>query len=150
MAVFVECDGNMKLISANDPRRWMQQIEVTDLLFRVKRTLNRQWTMMTRRGEHRFVPGAGKMQIQFGLPAPCECLVRNRVQSVSLISMRVFAYKKVCLSASGKGSYEKLMEKGATIRRPNEVYSNTRGIQSRPVITSSTRKIRPKIAPSRQ
>jgi len=110
MAVFVECDGNMKLIPANDPRRWMQQIEVADVLFRVKRALNCQWTMMTRRGEHRFVPGAGKMQFQFGLPASCECLVRNRVQSVSPISMRVFAYKKVCLSATGNRSYEKLMD----------------------------------------
>lgn len=110
MAVFVECDGNMKLIPANDPRRWMQQIEVADVFFRVKRALNCQWTMMTRRGEHRFVPGAGKMQFQFGLPASCECLVRNRVQSVSPISMRVFAYKKVCLSASGNRSYEKLMD----------------------------------------
>ena len=110
MAVFVERDGNMKLIPSNDSRRWMQQIEMTDVLFRVKRALDRQWTMMTRRGQHRFVPGAGKVQIQFGLPAPCECLVRNRIQSVSLISMRVFACKKVCLSASGNRSYEKLMD----------------------------------------
>ena len=99
----------------------MKQIEVADVLFRVKRALNCQWTLMTRRGEHRVVPSAGEMQIQFGLPAPWECLVRNRVQSVSLISMRVFAYKKVCLSTSGNRSYEKLMDKGATIRRPTRV-----------------------------
>ena len=121
MAVFVERYGDMELISADDPRRWMKQIKMADVFFGVKWALNRQWTMMTRRGEHRFVPGAGKMQSQFGLPAPCECLVRNRVQSVSPISMRVFAYKKVCLSASGNRSYEKLMDKGATIRRPTRV-----------------------------
>lgn len=149
MAVFVERDGNMKLIPANDPRRWMQQIEVADVLFRVKRALNCQWTMMTRRGEHRFVPGAGKMQFQFGLPASCECLVRNRVQSVSPISMRVFAYKKYASAHREIDHMRSLWIKGRQYAAQGD-YSKTRGIQIRPVITSSTRKIRPKIAPSRQ
>ena len=110
MAAGVKVSANCQLITADDAAGRVKQIEVTGLFFRVKRALNCQWTMMTRRGEHRFVPGAGKMQFQFGLPASCECLVRNRVQSVSPISMRVFAYKKVCLSASGNRSYEKLMD----------------------------------------
>lgn len=150
MAVFVERYGDMELISADDPRRWMKQIKMADVFFGVKWALNRQWTMMTRRGEHRFVPGAGKMQIQFGLPAPCECLVRNRVQSVSLISMRVFAYKKYASAHREIDHMRSLWIKGRQYVAPPWFYSKTRGIQTRPVITSSTRKIRPKIAPSRQ
>ena len=59
----------MKLIPANDPRRWMQQIEVADVLFRVKRALDGQRADVLGAGENGLAAGLVKAEIQRGLPA---------------------------------------------------------------------------------
>lgn len=91
MAVFVQRDGNLQLIAADNAAGRMEEVEMANLFFRVKRSLNCQGTHMACVGEYRFVRGMAKPQVEFGLPAPCRCLVRNGFQSVSLMSVRVFA-----------------------------------------------------------
>lgn len=64
---------------------------MANIVLRIKRPLNRQGTDVVCASEHRSMRGMAKPQVEFGLPAPCWCLVRNGIQSVSLIRVRVFA-----------------------------------------------------------
>ncbi|BCU47147.1 hypothetical protein CIAM_06680 [Citrobacter amalonaticus] len=64
---------------------------MANIVLRIKWPLNRQGTDVACVREHRFVRGMAKPQVEYGLPAPCRCLVRKGFQSVSLLSVRVFA-----------------------------------------------------------
>ncbi len=69
VAFGIQPNRNIQRIAADNPARWVQQIEVAGFAFGIKRTLNGKWPDVVSRVQEGFLRGVTKLQGKRGLPA---------------------------------------------------------------------------------